>query len=273
MACRRARSMTVKKIVEVPARETEAEQGSDVNAEGMDLDTRVLFGVDSLFPANDSLQNNLTLYDWVCRNKLSPNFWGRNINGENALTTEEIQFIHKKGCTVVPVYLHSGAKDTEGRGESVALAIKERADELGIFMGHVVFLKIDGKEDATTDFLRGFADGMLEQGLIPGFMADTDSVATFNREFSRGMHANPELFGKCLIWAMTPTAPGFENMTDSHTINPDVWKPYAPSVISRNEIDAWQYGKNCHPAYDDAGKQTMFNLDLTCDMVLISKAL
>ena len=35
----------------------------------------------------------------------------------------------------------------------------------------------------------------------------------------------------------------------------------------------WQYGKNCHPAYNDAGKQTMFNLDLTCDMVLISKAL
>ena len=31
MACRRARSMTVKKIVEVPAREAEAEQGSDIN--------------------------------------------------------------------------------------------------------------------------------------------------------------------------------------------------------------------------------------------------
>ena len=39
MACRRARSMTVKKIVGVPARETEAEQGSDVNAESMGLDT------------------------------------------------------------------------------------------------------------------------------------------------------------------------------------------------------------------------------------------
>ena len=35
----------------------------------------------------------------------------------------------------------------------------------------------------------------------------------------------------------------------------------------------WQYGKNCHPAYDDAGKETTFNLDLTFDMVLISKAL
>ena len=40
------------------------------------------FGVDSATRADTVLQNNLTLFDWVTRNKMYPNYWGRYIGGE-----------------------------------------------------------------------------------------------------------------------------------------------------------------------------------------------
>ena len=58
---------------------------------------RLLFGVDSEIQANDILQNNISMFEWVIRNKIHPNFWGRNLLGENALTKDEIEFIHSKG--------------------------------------------------------------------------------------------------------------------------------------------------------------------------------
>ena len=55
---------------------------------------RLLFGVDSKHPANDLLQNNIEQFEWVVRNKIYPNFYGRNMVGEKCLTREEIKFLH-----------------------------------------------------------------------------------------------------------------------------------------------------------------------------------
>ncbi|MBQ8203392.1 MAG: hypothetical protein IJZ75_03835 [Clostridia bacterium] len=90
---------------------------------------RLLFCVDSEIQANDILQNNISMFEWVVRNKIHPNFWGRNLLGENALTTKDgIEFIHSKGCKIAAIYNDSGDKQTEEQGKSageiaVALAI------------------------------------------------------------------------------------------------------------------------------------------------------
>ena len=57
--------------------------------------TKILFGVDSKIQTDDLLQNNITEFEWVVRNKLYPKFWGRNLTGENCLTKEEIEFFDK----------------------------------------------------------------------------------------------------------------------------------------------------------------------------------
>ena len=49
------------------------------------------FGVDSATRADTVLQNNLTLFDWVTRNKMYPNYWGRYIGGEKNITHEEFK--------------------------------------------------------------------------------------------------------------------------------------------------------------------------------------
>ena len=61
-------------------------------------------------------------------------------------------------------------------------------------------------------------------------------------------------------------------MTTTHLIHPDVWRPFAPSGITREQIAVWQYGNNCHPIADDAGEKTTFDLNLVRNIdVIINK--
>ena len=118
---------------------------------------RLLFGVDTEVQANDILQNNISMFEWVVRNKMFPNFWGRNLLGENALTKEEIDFIHSKGCKIAATYIDRGEKQTEEQGKSAGEIAVALAFDLEIPQGTAVFLNI-GEESANKNYLKGFAD-------------------------------------------------------------------------------------------------------------------
>ena len=256
MACRNAYKT---KMIKEEAEVISASISEPVSVPNVD---RLLFGVDSKIQANDLLQNNIEEFEWVVRNKIYPNFYGRHLVGENGLTKDEINFLHSKGCKIAAIYSDEGEKVTEEQGTILAKKIDIRALELGIPDGSVIFLEIGENETATRDFMRGFARSLMLEGFTPGFKANTDAKFTFDREFSRGMQTDNDVFKKCLIWAVSPTVKEYNGMTTSHLIHPDNWIPYAPSGITRNEIAIWQYGVNCHPIEDDAGKVTTFNLDL-----------
>ena len=110
--------------------------------------------------------------------------------------------------------------------------------------------------------MKGFAASLLEEGYTPAFKANTDAKYVFDRHFSRGMLSDRDIFEKCLIWAVSPTAKEYDSMTTSHLIHPDNWMPYAPSGLTRAEIAIWQYGVGCHPIEDHIGQITTFNLNL-----------
>lgn len=233
---------------------------------------RLLFGVDSKIQANDLLQNNLEEFEWVVRNKIYPNFYGRYLTGENCLTKDEIEFLHSKGCKIAALYAEEEEKQTEEQGAILAKKINIRALELGIPEGTAIFLEIGEDEAVSCDFMRGFAKSLMAEGFTPGFQANTDAMFAFDREFSRGMQTDKDVFKKCLIWAVSPTVKEYDAITTTHLIHPDNWTPYAPSGITRAEIAIWQYGKDCHPIEDDTGKVTTFNLDLVRnEQVIIEK--
>ncbi len=233
---------------------------------------RLLFGVDSKIQANDLLQNNIDEFEWVVRNKIYPNFYGRYLAGENCLTKDEIKFLHSKGCKIAAIYADNGEKRTEKQGVILAKKIDIRALELGIPEGTVIFLEIGENENASRDFMRGFAKALMEEGFTPGFKANTDAEFTFDREFSMGMQTDKDIFNSCLIWALSPTVKEYNGITTSHLIHPDNWIPFAPSAITRKEIAIWQYGVDCHPIEDDVGKVATFNLDLVRnEQVIIDK--
>ena len=233
---------------------------------------RLLFGVDSKIYADDLLQNNIKLFDWIVRNKIYPNFYGRYLTGKDSLTKDEINFIHRKGCVIAPIYASDEAKETEKQGIFLANKVDDCVFKLGIREGVVIFLEINEHENITCEFMRGFAKTVMQNGFTPGFKANTDATFSFDREFSRGIQNDANIFKKCLIWATTPTIEEYNGITTSHLIHPDIWKPFAPSGIIRNEIAIWQYGINCHPIEDDIGKITTFNLDLVRNQeVLVEK--
>lgn len=233
---------------------------------------RLFFGVDSEIQANDILQNNITEFEWAVRNKKYPNFWGRNLVGENALTKTEIDFLHRKGCKIAAIYTDSGEKQTEEQGQILAKKMDVLALELGIPRGTAIFLEIGETENATWNFMCGFASVLILEGFVPGFKANTDANFDFDREYSRGMQIDKGVFEKCLIWAVSPSLAEYERVTTTHLIHPDNWMPFAPSAITRQDIAIWQYGRNCHPIHDDMGKETTFNVNLVRDdKVIIEK--
>lgn len=229
-----------------------------------------LFGVDSDKSVLTLLQNNLTAYEWVCRNKDNPNYWGRNLTGSEPLTKEETQFLFNKGCQVVPYYDGTEEIQTQEQGVEMADKITFLALSLGIPDKTAIYLKVDD-ENVTTEFLEGFAKQMLENGFRPGFMANTDSAFCFDREFSRGLLANPSVFERCVIWATSPNMPEYERINTTHLIHPDEWKPFAPSGITKAQIAIWQYGEYCHPINDINDDEFSFNANLVMNEKIVTE--
>lgn len=232
---------------------------------------RLLFGADSRFCADNMLQNNISEFEWVVRNKIYPNFYGRYINGENCLTKEEIDFIHRKGCKIAVIYSDNGIKHTGEQGMSIAEKAIIQAKRLCVSKGTTIFLEIGENDITSRDFMREYAKLLISAGYTPGFKANTDARYGFDREFSRGVQTDRDVFEQCLIWAVSPTIREYNNITTSHLIHPDNWLPYTPSAIRRSEIAIWQYGVNCHPIEDENGKIITFNLDLVCNEQVIIK--
>lgn len=232
---------------------------------------QLLFGVDSETPAYDMLQNNLTVFEWVDRNKVSPSFWGRYLTGENCLTSAEITFIHSMGCKIAALCRAEGEKMTEEQGEAFASNICIRALMLGVPAGAAIFLEVPSGEEVTTAFLKGYARTLLFNGLVPGFKANTDAAVSFDREFSRGLQTDRNIFDRCLVWAMAPSLPEYERVTTTHLVHPDRWMPYAPSGITRRDVAVWQYGRNCHPIENDDGDEVCFHVNLVRDNRIINQ--
>lgn len=249
-----------------------AMQASENMASENQSPKQLRFGVNSQTPADNILQNNLTEFEWATRSKLCPNFWGRYLSGENALTKAEIEFLHDRGCKISPLYRTDKAKGTEEQGEILAKEILDAAHELSIPENTAIFLEIDETETASRDFMRGFAKVLISEGFVPGFKANTDAKFGFDREYSRGIQSNADIFRQCPIWAVAPSLAEYDRTTDTHFIHPDEWMPYAPSGTTRADIAVWQYGKNCHPIQDDAGKETTFDVNLVRnDQVIIDR--
>ena len=238
---------------------------------GVIIPKNMYFGVDTTFPANTLLQNNITLFDWVERNKLQPNFWGRNIFGANCITKEEIEFLRNRGCRVALIYEPINSKETEEDGILSAQEIFDHIFKLGMRKDIAVFLEIQDVETVTNSYMLGFAKELLNLNLTPGFKANTDAQFMFDRKFSRCLNNYRDVFEKCIVWATAPNLDEYYRTTNSHLVHPDVWIPFAPSGINKNDICIWQYGKECHPIYDDINREITFNVNLTKETNTIFK--
>lgn len=218
------------------------------------------FGVDTQTRVDELLQNNITLFDWIRKNQGFPYFIGRRINGEDALTSEEMSYISSNGSKVIPILTIVSEKSAKDNAR-IAITLLE---DLKIERNTPVFVEIDANK-VTDEFLKEFATEVLSGGYIPGFYVDTDSYNNFDRLFSRAYQANEELMKQCKIWALSPQMEEFYETKNGHNEKPDIWGPFAPSCISKEQISFWQYGRKCHPINTYKGDKADFNLNLTIE--------
>lgn len=236
----------------------------------------LFFGVSSAAPAVEQLQHNLSMLEWVCRNKIDPNFWGRYIGGSNSLTKEEAVFIHQMGCKIAPIFngYDESQMTEQTSGAADAAKAVEAAKELGIKYDTILFLQIPEAFSPSSEYLLGYAKELLQSGFFPGFYGNTDAKDfDFSHQFSRAYQMNSEVFSQCEIWATSPTLPDFNGTTYAHFLHPDIWKPHSPSCITRDRIAIWQYGTKCHPVYNDENTLTSFNLNLVKDVETLTEKL
>lgn len=227
------------------------------------------FGVNSNTPANTLLQNNISLYSWVTKNKPAPNFWGRKIVGDQALTRDEIEYLHRRGCKVAAIYPLPMNKTKKSHGIAAAEEAATVAAAIGIGRKSAIFCMVGDDSEVTTLFMKGYAQRILELGYTPAFMANTDANFAFDREFCRGWQTDREIFSQCVVWATSPSLKEFNRITTSHLIRPEEWIPFAPSAIKRADIAVWRYGAECHPIDTNDGRLTSFDLDLVLDQETI----
>ena len=199
---------------------------------------KMKFGVCSATPINKKLKNGYTMYDWVMRQKGFPAFCMRTLDGENPVTAEEIAFLQDKDCKIGLVIRDlTEAAVSAVSGTENALKAVEAAEELGVPQnkGIALFAEIKPEWSVNHNWMISFAQTVMANGYVPGFIGNTDSSKNFNfdRQCSHFVNATKDVncFG-AVYMATEPKCTG----------QPEVWAPYCPSALEPDDISLWCCG-------------------------------
>lgn len=207
---------------------------------------KILYGVSGEHPANIKLTNGYDLFHWVMRMSSPPSFWGRNMAGENRLTKEEIDFLHKNYCGIALIYNGlTEAEVSEKNGVEDGLRAVGAARSLGVPANKdiALFAEIGEEFSINHNWMIGFANAILDNGYIPGFIANTDSSKNFNfgRQCSHYTQFMKDIARKSTAyWA---TQPKNEKV-------PTEWAPFCPSQLTPQNMDVWRTAKQINYGED-----------------------
>ena len=199
---------------------------------------KMKFGVCSATPINKKLKNGYTMYDWVMRQKGFPAFCMRTLDGENAITAEEIAFLQDKDCKIGLVIRDlTEAAVSAVSGTENALKAVEAAEELGVPQnrGIALFAEIKPEWSVNHNWMISFAQTLSANGYAPGFIGNTDSSINFNfdRQCSHFVQATKK--ANCFGAVFMATEP-------KCTKRPEDWTPYCPSALKPEDIGLWCCG-------------------------------
>lgn len=194
-----------------------------------------IFGVSSTTASNTKLKNGYTLFDWVMRQKGIPAFWFRTISGEGAVTQEEINYLKENDCK--PAFMIKNLTSEQlasSDGTDDGIKIAEIAKNLGIPQNKNIALIVEIRADQNVShsWMCSFAEAIVSEGYIPGFIGNTDSSVNFNfdRQCSRYVQATGNTdYYHAVYGATEPKYIG----------EPEEWTPYCPSALQPEDIQLW----------------------------------
>ncbi len=198
----------------------------------------IVYGADSIMPANTKLTNGYNLYEWVMRKSCFPSFWARDLTGNACITESEIEFLRSKKCRIALVFRELSEEEiSQNDGTAIAIKAVESAKELGVPQNKekALFAFFNPEWSVNHNWMISYASYLVNNGYIPGFIGNTDSSKNFNfgRQCSHYVQATrdiEQLHAK--YWATEP----------KYYFDPDVWAPYAPSELLPKDMHLWNYG-------------------------------
>ena len=198
----------------------------------------LIYGANSITPANARLTNGYTLYDWVMRMGCFPSFWGRSLTGDGKITQDEMEFLKNKNCRVALIVRDlTEAEVSANDGTRSAVKALEAAKKLDIpkNKGIAIFAYIEPEWSVNHNWMISYASNLKSGGYIPGFIGNTDSSLNFNfdRQCSHYVQATRNLGQfEALYWSLAP----------KYNFDPEKWSTYAPSELLPNDMHLWSYG-------------------------------
>ena len=199
---------------------------------------KTIFGVSSATPSNKKLKNGYTMYDWVKIQKSFPEFWGRNISGQDAITESEMEFLRKKDCKVFLIFdqlTEQNVSVCDGTDDASFVLSEMRRLKVPRDKGIAVFVKLKPCWSINHNWMISFARAISANGYVPGFIGNTDSSMNFNfdRQCSHYLQATKDVNYFDAVFMAT------EPKLDSV---PEKWEPYCPSALEPEDISLWTCG-------------------------------
>jgi Domain of unknown function (DUF1906) len=203
------------------------------------------WGVDSARPANTTADDGVMIaFDAVAgRAGSAPEFWGRYIGGNYAVTAVEIQYLHGLNCRVFLTYNDTSAADVQGTaqdGKGDAASAIAAALALGAPAGMAIFADVENSWVPSADWIQGWVTGIVSDanGYLPGFYCDATPGKAFDIAYC-GAVANEPAVGAAFVWSMEPQPnPQCQATIDSPVFNPN-------NVSCGNPSSMWQYTMDC----------------------------
>ncbi len=198
----------------------------------------MIFGAISKMPVTTTLKNGYDLFNWVTRKNCYPSFWGRSITGDNRIDEDEICYLRKNNCRVMPIFDELKESDvTKVTAHLCAEKAVKALKQLGIpDEGRIcVFALIEPDWCVNHNWMLNYARAMTSMGYVPGFIGNTDSSKnfSFDREVGHFLRfARNNNMKDPMICA-----------TEPKTVTVDEWKPFCPSDMEQNEIAFWSHGR------------------------------
>lgn len=138
---------------------------------------RTVFGVYSATPMHKKFKNGYTMYDWVKRQKDTPEFCIRTLCGKNKITAEEIEFLRDKNCKIGLAFCDRTDMDfADSDGVKDATWVLSALKEWGVPKneGILVFVKLDTEYTANYRWMTLFASVLNYSGYIAAFIGPRD---------------------------------------------------------------------------------------------------
>ncbi|WP_328703106.1 glycoside hydrolase domain-containing protein [Alkalihalobacterium elongatum] len=192
----------------------------------------IVWGVDSASLTTEEL------FACVTSNFGDPEIWGRYLEDKEGvsygLTTDEVDFLHEQGVSILVIYNHFTDGTTYEKGVAEAEQAIAYAEEIGVPEQVAIFANVEPEYPIDSAFIQGWYDTLQPSIYYAAIYGLFDEESDVYVAYEGAINENPEIAENMIVWANQPQI----GITTEENA-PEDYNPAAPNDWLNW---AWQYG-------------------------------